>query len=357
MKKIVFAIIVLVNLHAQAQLVDPISFNEKTHDFGNLREENGPAVVEFILTNNATRPIKIISVQASCGCTTPGWTKEPIAVGATGNVKASYDPRGRPGYFDKTLTVTTDWDGAPVTLHIRGNVVNPVSEKDPASFPVERGNLRWKSGSFNLEKIFINREPEPVSFLFYNSAKDTLYFNGFVGPRYIKMHLPKSVAPHTVGTVKILFDAKAKGQYGFVSESVDINTTDPQGPQKTFSVYATVEEYFSKLTSEEMASAPVLTLSANQIRFGNVKAGTILEREIKITNTGKKELIIRHAQSNCSCLEVTPGLRMLKPGQETLIKVKLKTEGRVGPQNKSVTIYSTDPKNPVQRITFSAGVI
>ncbi|MBS1951176.1 MAG: hypothetical protein OJF59_003077 [Cytophagales bacterium] len=350
------AVFTLLFHHSFSQLTEPLVFNEKVHDFGTVREESGAAVFEFVLTNKSTRPIKIITVQASCGCTTPGWTKDPIPAGQTGFVKASFDPRGRPGYFDKTLTVTTDWDATPVLLHIKGNVVNTVSEKDPASFTAERGSLKFKANSFNLEKVFINRDPEAISFMFYNSSQDTIHFTGFVGPRYLKMHLPKWVAPHSTAELKILFDAKAKGQYGFVSESVDVNTDDKQMPQKTFSVYATVEEYFPKLSEAELASVPVLSLSVNVVKFGNVKAGTILEREIKLTNTGKNELIIRHAQSNCSCLEVTPGLRVLKPGQETSIKLKLKTEGRVGPQNKSVTIYSTDPKNPVQRITLSAGV-
>ncbi|MBS1488803.1 MAG: DUF1573 domain-containing protein [Bacteroidetes bacterium] len=357
MKKIFFALFVFIHINGQAQLVDPITFSEKTHDFGIVKEANGSVAFDFTVTNKSTRAIKILKVQPSCGCTTPDWTKEAIAAGGTGFVRASFDPKGRPGYFNKSLTVTTDWDGNPVVLQIKGNVVNEVSEKDPSTFTVERGSLKFKSNSFNLEKVFINREPEPISVMCYNPTQDTIHFQGFVGPRYIRMMLPKFVAPHSVATLKILFDAQAKGQYGFVIESIDINTDDRHMLQKTFSVYATVEEYFPKLSNEELANAPALSLSANMVRFGNVKAGVILEREVKLINTGKKELIIRHAQSNCSCLEVTPGLRVLKPGQETSIKIKLKTEGRVGPQNKSVTIYSTDPKNPVQRITFSAGVI
>jgi hypothetical protein len=255
------------------------------------------------------------------------------------------------------LTVTTDWDGTPIVLQIKGNVLNPAKVNDPSTFSVVNGGLHLKSNSFNLDKVFINKEAGPVSFSALNASKDTIHFLGSVNPGYIRIVMPKAIPPNSIGTIKIIFDAKLKAQYGFINENVEIKTDDKEMPDKSFSVYATVEEFFPKLSNEELAKAPVLTLSANVIKFGNVKAGTILDREIKITNTGKKELAIRHAQSNCSCLAVTPGLRVLKPGQETTIKITLDTKGRTGPQNKSVTIYSTDPQNPVQRITFTTAVV
>jgi hypothetical protein len=357
MNRIVYTILLFVISHLTfGQLADPLYFREKTHDFGDIREEDGAAVFEFIITNKSTRPISIISVQPSCGCTTPDWSRDPIPAGNTGFIKASFDPKGRPGYFNKTLTVTTDWDGTPIVLQIKGNVTNPAKASDPTTFSAANGGLRLKSNSLNLDKVFINRDPATASFAIYNASKDTIHINGSETPRYIKATTPRRIGPGETAAIKVVFDAKLKAQYGFVSENITLKTDDKEMPDKSFSVYATVEEYFPKLSDEELAKAPILSLSANMIKFGNVKAGTVLDREIKITNTGKKELTIRHAQSNCSCLTVSPGLRVLKPGQETSIKIALDTKGRSGPQNKSVTIYSTDPQNPVQRITFTTAV-
>lgn len=346
----------LISYFSFSQLAEPLTFREKIHDFGNILEQDGSVSFEFNVTNQSTRPVKILKVQPSCGCTTPDWTKDPIAVGANGFIKASFDPKGRPGYFEKTLSVTTDWDGTPVVLRIKGNVINPKTENDPSAFATEIGSLRFKTASFNLGKVYINRDPEPVSFPFRNAGKDSVHFNGYVAPRYIKANFPKVVAPNQTANIKITFDAKLKNQYGFTSENVEINTDDSEFATKSFSVYATTEEYFPKLSEQELANAAALTLQANVVNFGVVRAGTILSREIKMTNTGKKDLIIRHAQGNCSCLTITPGLRVLKPGQETTIKISFDTSGRTGPQNKSVTLYSTDPKAPVQRITLTSAV-
>lgn len=339
-----------------AQLSEPLVFREKIHDFGSILEQDGPATFEFVVSNKSTRPVKIVNVQPSCGCTTPDWTKEPIAVGATGFIRASFDPKGRPGYFDKTLSVTTDWDGLPIVLRIKGNVINPETVNAPSLFTVAVGNLRFKSNSFNLGKVFINRDTEPVVFPFRNAGKDSIHFKGYVAPRYIKVTTPKVIAPDQTANIKIAFDAKLKNQYGFTSENVELKTDDIEFPEKSFSVFATTEEYFPKLSEKELAEAPVLLLQANVVNFGVVRAGAVLSREIKMTNTGKKDLIIRHAQGNCVCLAIGPGARVLKPGQETTLKITLDTQGRTGPQNKSVTIYSTDPQNPVQRITLSTAV-
>ena len=46
----------------------------------------------------------ISNVQTSCGCTTPEWSKEPIAPGATSKVRVGYNAASE-GHFDKTITI------------------------------------------------------------------------------------------------------------------------------------------------------------------------------------------------------------------------------------------------------------
>ena len=73
---------------ATAQSSEPLIFREKVYDFGEIAESKGNADHEFVFTNSSGRPVKILNVNASCGCTTPGWTKEPILPGKTGFIKA-----------------------------------------------------------------------------------------------------------------------------------------------------------------------------------------------------------------------------------------------------------------------------
>ena len=75
------------------------------HDFGVFKEEAGRQTFDFIVKNTGSQPLVIQRVTASCGCTTPEWTKSPVPPGGTGKVTAIYDPANRPGVFNKTLTV------------------------------------------------------------------------------------------------------------------------------------------------------------------------------------------------------------------------------------------------------------
>src|SRR4051812_29732805 len=102
MKNILSVFFVLASTLLFAQQSKPIVFKDEIHDFGTIAEEGGPVTYDFSFTNNSNRAIKILTVQASCGCTTPDWTKEIVQPGKNGFIKASYNPKGRPGFFNKS---------------------------------------------------------------------------------------------------------------------------------------------------------------------------------------------------------------------------------------------------------------
>jgi hypothetical protein len=337
---------------AAAQIAEPLFFRERVHDFGEVLEQKGPVVHEFVFTNNGSRPITILSVQASCGCTTPGWTQEPVLPGKSGYIKASFDPKGRPGYFNKTLTVMTDWNRTPIQLQIKGNVVDKISLKSE-TLTVASGSLRTRYSSFNMGKVYINKEPVAMEFAVMNGGKKPLEISEVKTPAHIRASAPSSLEPGEMNVLKIQYDAKAKGHYGFHVDNLELVTNDEVQPVKTFPVYATLEEFFPMPAADELAKAPVLMFEKQDIDFSRVKAGTIVEQSLAFQNKGKKNLELRYVQSNCSCLEATLSKQVLKPGESAMLSLKFKTEGRSGTQNKAVTIYSNDLRNPVQRITIT----
>jgi hypothetical protein len=100
-------------------------FTEEVFDFGTIAE--GPnAEHVFTFKNTGKEPIILQNVSASCGCTTPQWSKDPVLPGKTGTVKASYSTAGRPNAFNKTVTVVSN--AGTKVLTIKGNV-----EKAPDS--------------------------------------------------------------------------------------------------------------------------------------------------------------------------------------------------------------------------------
>jgi len=98
-----------------------LKFEKDTHDFG-LIAEGTQAGYEFKVKNIGNQPVLIASVQPSCGCTTPDWTKEPILPGKTGLIRTLYNSTGRPGPFHKSITVTSNGATATQVLYIKGEV-------------------------------------------------------------------------------------------------------------------------------------------------------------------------------------------------------------------------------------------
>ncbi|MEN9295862.1 MAG: hypothetical protein RJA42_128 [Bacteroidota bacterium] len=58
----------------------------------------------FNFKNTGNLPLKIISVNASCGCTTPKWTTEIIHPGKKGFIRVKFDSKGKEGKLQKSIT-------------------------------------------------------------------------------------------------------------------------------------------------------------------------------------------------------------------------------------------------------------
>ena len=115
------------NARNAAQAPEPketISFDKTDHDFGSISATGGAVECEFTLENTGDKPLIITSVTAGCGCTATDFTKEPIAPGKKGVVKASYDPRGASSGtpINKYVTVFTNANPARKQLNLKGTI-------------------------------------------------------------------------------------------------------------------------------------------------------------------------------------------------------------------------------------------
>ena len=340
-----------------AQQANQLAFREEMYDFGAIDEQKGPVTHEFVFTNNSPRPVRILKVQASCGCTTPGWSREVIPPGKEGFIQASYDPKGRPGFFTKSLTVTTDLEANPVILQIKGQVTND-GKPEASDYPVAHGSLRMKVSSFNMGRVYLKDEYVVREFPLMNAGDETVRITEkVVSPPHIRVDVqPRTVAPGEKAVIRISYNGSLKNKYGFQSDNVEIETDDKAGPLKSFSVYATLEDFFPKLTAAELAVAPQLIFETNTLDFGNIPGNTVSEREVRVSNNGRKELVLNYIQPNCACITASASRTSLKPGESVMLSISFDPQGRRGTQNKAVTLYSNDPRNPVQRLTFSAYV-
>lgn len=106
---------------ASAQAV--INFDKSRHDYGKFAENELQTCV-FKFTNTGNEPLVIHQAIASCGCTVPTYTKEPIAPGKTGELKVVYNGKGKVfGTFRKTITIRSNASNALVRVYVEGDMV------------------------------------------------------------------------------------------------------------------------------------------------------------------------------------------------------------------------------------------
>ncbi|MDR0714313.1 MAG: DUF1573 domain-containing protein [Bacteroidales bacterium] len=104
-----------------------IQFDKLVHDFETI-ELNGKAEVEFTFTNIGKEPLRITQCSASCGCTAPTWTKEPVKPGEKGVIKVVYKNTNYASSFNKTVTVTSNAKTSKVILTIKGTVAPALAQ-------------------------------------------------------------------------------------------------------------------------------------------------------------------------------------------------------------------------------------
>ncbi len=347
-----FLIFTLVSVASVTLAQNKLKFDINDHNFGNINEESGPVEFTFKFVNDSDKEIKITNVKASCGCTTPGWTREAVLPGDSGYVQAKYNPRNRPGRFRKSLRITTSDQSSNQTLYISGFVKS--KPKTPEEeFPVVIGNFRLKYRGMNMGKITTEKVVEKA-FDIYNSSDTVETINGedWVLPEFINITLVEgSLNPGQVGQLKVIYDPKKKNDFGFVSDNIKVADSE-----ESVSVMAVINEYFPEMTAEELDEAPKLEVSERSYDFGKVTMGEQVEMEFVLSNSGKEKLLFRTLKSNCGCITYELKNKSIKKGKSQKLKVLFDTSDVRGNQYKSITIYSNDPVTPTQIITIRGTV-
>jgi hypothetical protein len=88
-----------------------IQWIDSTRDLGKV-EEGQKVEVAFRFRNTGDKPLIIAEVKPGCGCTAADQSREPVAPGADGTVKATFDSKAHPGTNHKTLSVSSNSKGA-----------------------------------------------------------------------------------------------------------------------------------------------------------------------------------------------------------------------------------------------------
>ena len=108
-----------------------ISLNEMNWNVGYIKQ--GESVThEFHFKNTGNKPLVISEVEKECGCTSVHWTTEPIAPNSEGIIYATIQINQGSGEFDKKLSVYSNSTILPITLSLKGTLMNVRFEVAPS---------------------------------------------------------------------------------------------------------------------------------------------------------------------------------------------------------------------------------
>ena len=341
-----------------------ISADELTYNFGNIGEADGLASHVFKIKNTGEGPLVITRITASCGCTQPEWTKEPIAPGKTGDVKVTYNPKGRPGPFYKTISIYSNGKKGSYTLAIKGNVT-PKILQPVILYPYNIGELKMQT-----KKVLFNSiRPEETSgekISVINEGKTSLTIHLGKAPHYLTANaLPTKLEPGETGEITLLMNAKEAKRKGRITTEIPI-TIEQIGDKndKTDKIYvaANIIDDFSKLSTSDKAKAPVAQLSGTLLEFGKLPTkgnfipliGGKVSGTIEVTNSGKSPLLIYSVTCDDERIDISGGKREIKPGTTATFKVSVRPKEIKAKLEALINIVCNDPDGPIRFVKVTA---
>jgi len=315
-KIIILSLLALATLNASAQ---KIKAKSEVIDCGSVMYEQ-PVTVKFELQNTGTSALKISEVRTSCGCTQVDYPKVSIPGGDAFTVSATYDAR-QLGHFMKDIGIYSNASDKPLYLSIRGVVVEEVVDF-AGQYNYTLGGV--KADKDNIEFDDVNRGEMPVQKIhIMNSSPNAINPTVMHLPNYLKATVsPSTIAPGRQGVVTLMLDSRHLRDLGLTQTSVFLGMFpgDKISPEKEIPVSAVLLPGFTEMTESQLAEAPQMKLSAENIDFEfngkNKKSTTIL-----IENVGHSELDIRSLQMFTIGLKVKLNKSRLLPNEQAKLKI------------------------------------
>ncbi len=347
-KTILGLVLMLVSVVTFAQQ-PVITFAEKEHDFGKIAEDGGKVTHVFEFKNEGQEPLVISNVKASCGCTTPTWTRTPIEPGKTGNITVTYNPSGRPGRFQKSITITSNATTPTTKLYIKGEVI-PKNAEPADMYPVAMGDLRLESKTINYNNVlndqnvtrsieYANLTDHDITVEVVQNSKDDFITT---------VNTLTTLKPNETGQLKVNFNAATCDEFGTVRRDlyVVVNGKRTLTDEYKISLQATVVENFSHLTPEERQQAPIFEFDNRKIDFGVVKAEEKHSKQLELKNVGVNPLLIHKVSCRNGGASMTvKAPKSIKGGKTGQLTLDLNTASlNPATYTRQVEIITNDPK-------------
>lgn len=109
-------------------------------------------------------------------------------------------------------------------------------------------------------------------------------------------------------------------------------------------------------TPEGPKNGPVITFLEKSHDFGDIPQGQKVEYVFKFKNSGTQPLVISDVITTCQCTAKQWNKEPVMPGNSGEITVSFDSAGKMGIQNKVVTVQS-NATNSTERVSIRVNVV
>ncbi len=336
-----------------------ITFTRTEHDFGKINEADGRVTTIFEFKNEGMAALVLSNVRASCGCTTPKWTREPIEPGQTGQITVTYNPNGRPGRFQKTVTITSNATEPTTRVYIKGEVI-PKPAQPVNNYPIQMGELSLKSKSINFGTLKKGEKRQrEIEYANHTDHEITVEL-ATLGDNYLVAQTSlEKLQPNETGKFIFVFNSEACKLYGPIKTTalVVVNKKQVNSDEFKLNLNAEVVEDFSQLTVEQRQQAPILQ-TETKIDLGIVAPGKKVSYALPIQNIGANPLMIHRVYNPYNLFNIVAPKGAIKSGKKTAVKIDLTAimDGKpmaAGAYSRQITLYTNDPQQSKKVVTIS----
>lgn len=329
-------------------------FETTEWDFGRIEEVGGKISHTFRYRNEADHAVAIERVYTSCGCTTGDYSRRPLKAGGEGTFTAIFDPEGRGGKVEKSLTIVYDGGKGRAELTIRGEV-EPRPRTVSDDYPYDMGSGIRCNLTYRAFGNVPQGESVSMTFGLANTSDKVVVLGVEWSEESGAMELlvPEALGPgeRALATMTYQPSSGSEERYGLLRDRFTLLFDGQKARESIVATAIGVDDFTRSRKSAKAEISPVYH------NFGEVKYGEVCEVDVTIKNSGKRELIIRSVElREGTTLDLKAGERMA-PGESLTRRMTLTvTNANYSTLFGGVMIVVNDPSKPVWELRLAAEV-
>lgn len=318
--------------------------------------DNSNVYFSLSLINEGKEDIVIEEIKSSLSNVAVQEKIPGIPAGDTAGVAMVVIGNGLEGDFIAKVDVVVAGEIQPWPVFVKGYVEKTLPSIEKRCV-IPFGGLKTDRREVSFGKIEVGKIYRDT-LLVYNPGKDIvsvrpLQLQGGAKGQLADPYVRPGKAAYLVVELKV-DDLKSLGKF-FQNLLFEVEAAERSTGM--LMVEADVVENFDSLSREEWATAPVLEVENPKFDFGTILAGTNVSHQYVLKNKGERSLIIRKVQAFCGCTVAEPENRVIPPGQSTTLNTVFRSAGRSGTQQKSIQLFTNDPKQSEIKLWITGKVV